>query len=79
MAAIWQADVWCDDCADSIKDCLWAESEDGATYSNRAVWEVDAGYADERNYDSGEYPKGCDDDEECDSPALCRRSRLCQC
>ena len=77
MAAIYQADVWCDDCADSIKDLLWAESKDGPTYSNRADWEIDAGYADERNYDSDEYPKDCDDDEESDCPEHCAAGADC--
>jgi hypothetical protein len=77
MAAIWQADVWCDDCADSVKDRLWAESEDGPTYSTRADWEVDAGYADSRNYDSDEYPKDCDDDEESDCPDHCAAGADC--
>ena len=77
MAAIYQADVWCDDCAKSIKNRLWAESDDGPTYSLRAHWELDAGYAHERDYDSGEYPKDCDDDEECDCPQHCAAGADC--
>ena len=77
MAAIWQADVWCDDCADSIRNRLWAESDDGPTYSNRADWEESVGYDDERSYDSGEYPKRCDDDEECDCPQHCAAGLKC--
>ena len=77
MAAIWQADVWCDDCADSIRNRLWAESDDGPTYSNRADWEESVGYDDERSYDSGEYPKRCDDDEESDCPDHCAAGADC--
>ena len=77
MAAIYQADVWCDDCTDSIKDRLWAESEDGATFSLRIDWEESVGYDDERNYDSDEYPKDCDDDEECDCPQHCAAGPDC--
>jgi len=77
MAAIYQADVWCDDCADSIKDRLWAESEDGATFSHRVDWEESVGYDDERSYDSGEYPKDCDDAEECDCPQHCAAGLGC--
>jgi len=77
MAAIYQADVWCDDCADVIKDRLWAESEDGPTFSNRAEWEESVGYDDERNYDSDEYPKDCDDDEESDCPDHCAAHSGC--
>jgi len=77
MAAIYQADIWCDDCADSIKDHIWAESKEGATFSLRIDWEESVGYNDERNYDSGEYPKGCDDDEECDCPQHCAAGPDC--
>ena len=77
MAAIYQADVWCDNCADSIKDWHWAESEEGATFSRREDWEESVGYDDERNYDSGEYPKDCDDDEECDCPQHCASGPTC--
>ena len=77
MAAIYQADVWCDDCADIIKDRIWCESEDGPTYPNRAAWEEAVGYDDDRNYDSDEYPKDCDDDEESDCPEHCAGGADC--
>jgi hypothetical protein len=83
MAAIWQADIWCDDCADDVKDriCseLWCNRKDAETPDGTAVAEFDShddlydylASMDEREYDSGDYPKCCGDDEESDSPQHC--------
>jgi hypothetical protein len=83
MAAIYQADVWCDDCADSIKDriCseLWSDRGNSETPDGTAVAEFASRddlydhliFMDERQYDSDEFPKYCDDDEECDCPQHC--------
>jgi hypothetical protein len=65
MAAIYQADVWCDDCALAIRERL--QSEGNAP--------KDA--LDERTYDSGEYPKYASDDEESDSPQHCAAGADC--
>ena len=77
MAAIYQADIWCDDCAYAIKGRIWAESEDHPAPSNIEAWEKGVGYDDERNYDSAEYPKHCDDDEESDCPQHCAAGPDC--
>jgi hypothetical protein len=74
MAAIYQADVWCDDCADSIRERIWLESDRGPTYANRKAWEEAFGID---GYDSDEYPKYCDDDEESDKPDHCAGSGMC--
>jgi hypothetical protein len=65
MAAIYQADVWCDDCADAIRKRLQAEGNaPERTY-------------DERSYDSDEYPKIASDDEESDCPQHCAAGADC--
>jgi len=51
MAAIYQADVWCDDCADAIRERIQADGKAPADPS------------DESTYDSDEYPKYAPDDE----------------
>ena len=84
MAAIYQADIFCDDCADCIKRRIAAEAiarnDKGpmAEFLDGEDWEglVDAvveifDSVDHRDYDSGDYPKGCSDDEESDSPQHC--------
>lgn len=70
MAGIYCADIYCDACINDIKSRLWAACDDGGCES-RDEWEESMGYDDERNYDSDEYPKWCDDDEESDSPQHC--------
>ena len=77
MAAIYQADIWCDDCADSIRDHIWLEHEYGPTFNNRKDWEKAICYDDERMYDSDDYPKYCDDDEESDTPDHCAAGEDC--
>ena len=61
MPFIYQADCWCDSCGEAIKERLLAT----ATDEEKQNWE------DERNYDSGEFPKSMGDDEESDSPQHC--------
>jgi hypothetical protein len=65
MAAIYQADVWCDDCANAIRKRLRSEGNaPECTY-------------DERSYDSDEYPKIASDDEESDTPQHCAAHESC--
>lgn len=83
MAAIYAADIWCDDCAEEIKAriCadLWAnrtidECPDGTAVSefdNREDLDEYLRGMDERNYDSDSYPKYCSDDVESDCPQHC--------
>jgi hypothetical protein len=83
MAAIYAADVWCDGCADDIKDRIAAELFEGqgsVTFPDGWVAEgFDSvedvrGHLDsmsEHDYDSDDYPKGCSDDEESDCPQHC--------
>jgi hypothetical protein len=65
MAAIYCADMWCDDCADAIR--------------KRLQWQEHAppDPNDERSYDSDEYPKHADDDEESDTPQHCAAGEEC--
>lgn len=65
MAAIYTADVWCDDCVDLIRERLQSEG--------RAPEDPD----DERSYDSDEYPKYMSDDEESDAPQHCASREEC--
>lgn len=83
MAAIYCADIYCDDCANDIKYGIAKELTRGDNQSgmgefvdNPTVLGVPAvvdilNGVDEREYDSGEYPKNCSDDEESDSPQHC--------
>lgn len=89
MAGIYCADVYCDDCINDIKDkiCeeLWdnrnsAECPDGTPCSEFENGQELADYLDSMNeghYDSGEYPKHCDDDEESDTPEHCGSHEDC--
>ena len=89
MAAIYNADVYCDDCAEDIRcqiaDSLWEKRSEAITPDGVRVYEwydfaeFDAHLRgmDEREYDSGDYPKYCDDDEECDSPQHCGSHEHC--
>jgi hypothetical protein len=83
MCYIYNADVYCDDCGNAIKRDL-AEHyykgracealPDGATGVHFTSVKDCAGYLedmDERDYDSGDYPKYGSDDEACDSPQHC--------
>ncbi len=71
MAGIYNADIFCDDCIEDIKNAIWQASGDHAEFDTREDWEEAKGFDDERAYDSDEYPKYCDDDEESDSPQHC--------
>jgi hypothetical protein len=83
MAAIYNADIWCDDCADDIRDRLcdvywareiWDVCPDGtpiSEFSSRKQLDAYLRGMDERHYDSDEYPKFCSDDEESDGPQHC--------
>lgn len=62
---IYQADVWCDDCGRAIEDRLKAEGK------------APEDTLDEGSYDSGDYPKWGDDDEECDTPQHCAAGAEC--
>ena len=65
MAAIYQADVWCDDCANAIRRRLLDE---GRAPECRE---------DEDLYDSDTYPKYIPDDVESDSPEHCAAGEKC--
>lgn len=65
MAAIYQADIWCDSCADAIRTDL-----DKAGHTPE-------GPSDEYSYDSDEYPKGVGDPGESDSPSHCGAGGEC--
>lgn len=65
MAAIYQADCYCDDCADEIRKQI---QNDG-----KAPEEPD----NESSYDSDEYPKRMSDDEEADTPQHCGCGEEC--
>ncbi len=65
MGAIYQADIFCDDCAREIKRDLSA---------NGFVSKLNAEGADihdEHTYDSDDYPKYCDEQSEADCPQHC--------
>lgn len=65
MPAIYQADVWCDSCADEIRKRIQAE---GNAPENPE---------DSSSYDSDDYPKYMDDDEEADTPQHCGSHENC--
>lgn len=65
MPAIYQADVWCDSCAQEIRERLQKVRVD----------HIDED--DERSYDSDEFPKRMGDDEESDSPQHCGSGEEC--
>lgn len=64
MPAIYQAETWCDSCAEDIKsniprDCIPMNRDDESTY------------------DSDEYPKWMDENEEADTPQHCGSGEKC--
>ena len=77
MAAIYMADVWCDDCAEEIRNDIWTGRDDEHAELDRDEWEAAVGFDDERNYDSDEYPKYCADSEESDCPQHCAGGEDC--
>lgn len=101
MAAIYQADVYCDDCAEDIKRRICTEllAREGSDWRTGLLELIDLedleelhqfeesaavdsliellDCVDQREYDSDEYPKGCDDDETSDSPSHCGSHEDC--
>lgn len=78
MAGIWNADIYCDDCIKLIKaerKAALMAGDGGKTGLTEA--EFDAIYCNEHNYDSDEYPKWADDDEETDAPQHCGSHAEC--
>lgn len=65
MAYIYRADIWCDDCGQAIRDRLTAKGK------------APADPDDEWSYDSDDFPKYVDSDEESDSPQHCAANELC--
>jgi hypothetical protein len=65
MAYIYQADVWCDDCGEAIRERLTREGM------------APANPEDEWSYDSDDFPKRASDDEESDSPQHCAAGEHC--
>ncbi|MHA2279715.1 MAG: hypothetical protein ACXAC5_02310 [Promethearchaeota archaeon] len=65
MPAIYQADTWCDSCAEEIRQAI---RESGKAPENPG---------DETSYDSDEYPKWMGDDESADSPQHCASHEGC--
>lgn len=64
MPAIYQADTWCDSCADDIRQQI---QKQGNAPKN----------PDETTYDSGEFPKLMSEDESADSPQHCGSGEDC--
>jgi hypothetical protein len=90
MAAIYAADIYCDDCADNIKlaicDELWtsrqynAECPDGTSISNfdnRSELDSYLQNMDEHTYESDAYPKWRSDYAESDCPEHCGNGAEC--
>ncbi len=65
MAAIYQADIWCTDCADKIREDICK--------AGTAPTDPD----DEHSYDSGEWPKNAGDNDESDCPQHCAAGAEC--
>ena len=65
MSYIYQADVWCDDCGRAICERL--------THEGKAPSDPN----DEWSFDSDDYPKHADDDEESDCPQHCAAGANC--
>ncbi len=65
MAAIYCADIYCDDCAEKIRSDAF---KDGTV--DRMIADG-ADPTDEATYDSDEYPKDCDGSAACDCPQHC--------
>ena len=66
MAYIYQAEIWCHDCGEKIKDDILTEHPD---------WEDKFEFEDE--YDSDEFPKYANDDAETDCPQHCGSGADC--
>lgn len=61
MAYVYQADIYCDPCGEKIKEEIKKERAD----------KVPENEDDQYTYDSGDYPKHCEDDDEADTPQHC--------
>jgi hypothetical protein len=89
MAGIYNADVYCDDCVNDIKNRLATElfhsgvgsdCPDGVDNCDLRSIEETREYLDgmnESDYDSGDYPKYASDDAEADSPTHCGSYDAC--
>lgn len=78
MARIYNADIYCDACGKAIEADRKAALMNGDGGKTKLTEEeFDAIYGNEHNYDSGEYPKYADDDEEADSPQHCGNHADC--
>lgn len=69
MAAIYQADNWCDGCANLIRGVVRA---DRLHNGHKPIDE-----SDETSYDSDQFPKYASDDDESDSPCHCAAGDTC--
>jgi len=65
MSYIYQADVWCDDCGETIRSRIHRHGEAPVDPDNECT------------FDSSEYPKHIDDDEESDTPQHCAAGEDC--
>lgn len=89
MAGIYCADIYCDDCIDDIKRRIAIEVFEGKIIGGIADLIVINEYTsyddvvnqldrlDERDYDSDEYPKWCDEEGESDCPQHCGSGQDC--
>ncbi len=77
MASMYLSRLICDGCAEDIKDRIWLKSKWGTMYTTRERWETVIGYDDETMYDSANYPKHCDDDEDSGRPDHCTNGADC--
>tara|TARA_R100001244_G_scaffold118839_1_gene88557 strand:+ start:160 stop:597 length:438 start_codon:yes stop_codon:yes gene_type:complete len=89
MAAIYCADIYCNDCADFIRKTIAKELFDNQGFAEFPDGWVSTGFdsvkdivdyldsMDEGCYDSDAYPKDCSDDEESDGPQHCSDNADC--
>ena len=71
MSYIYQAALWCSDCAEKIKDEAFEACPRHNEFESREAWEEFLGYDNESYYDSDEYPKGPSCSDESDCPEHC--------
>jgi hypothetical protein len=83
MSGIYCADIYCDDCVDKIKCDIAVrifQDRNSGGIADSIEYDQDTDYddvvsqldsLDERDYDSGEYPKGCFGSDESDCPQHC--------
>lgn len=65
MPAIYQADTWCDSCAAEIRQKITNDGQAPSDHNN------------ETTYDSDEFPKHMEADEEADTPQHCASGESC--